>query len=54
MDKIIDLIHPNSHEITFQSMKMQKQNGSSECGVFAIAVATALCFGEDLSAGIKI
>ena len=28
-------------------MEMQKQKGNSDCGVYAIAVATALCYQED-------
>ena len=47
VDQVIDLLHTQSGKITFKSMEMQKQKGNSDCGVYAIAVATALCYQED-------
>ena len=44
---VIDLLHTQSGKITFKSMEMQKQKGNSACGVYAIAVATAVCYQED-------
>ena len=32
---------------SFVMMKMQKQKGNSDCGVFATAVATSLAYGID-------
>ena len=47
VDQIICLLHPQTDDIEIRSMKMQQQQGSSDCGLFAIAVATSLCHGED-------
>ena len=47
IDMIIGLLHPEKDEITIENMKMQEQRGASDCGLFAIAVATSLCHGED-------
>lgn len=33
--------------LQLQYMNMQKQKGGADCGLFAIAVATALCIGMD-------
>ena len=33
-------------------MRMSKQVGSSDCGLYAVAVATALAFGIDPTASI--
>ena len=30
-------------------MKMQKQVGAQDCGLFAVAIATAILFGHDTS-----
>lgn len=43
VDQIIELVHPMSERVSIKSMVMQQQRGSSNCGLFAIAVATALC-----------
>ena len=32
---------------TVKLMNMQRQKGSKDCGLFAIATATSLCFGDD-------
>ena len=32
--------------ITLQFADVQKQNGGNDCGIFAIAFATAICLGE--------
>ena len=47
VDLIINLVHPQQKDLQFRSMVMQQQNGFADCGVFAIATATALCNGED-------
>ena len=43
------LLHPKSRRIIIQFMSMQKQTNSSDCGVFAIACAVALCHNENPS-----
>ena len=40
------LMYPG-HEVTFVNEKVQKQVGSSDCGLFALAFATDLCHGLD-------
>ena len=40
------LMYPG-HEVTFMNEKVQKQVGSSDCGLFALAFATDLCHGLD-------
>ena len=44
---IIKLIHSPIDEIKFENMTMQLQIGESDCGIFAIAIATCLCNGGD-------
>ena len=34
-------------ELVIQIMNVQRQIGSSDCGVFALALITAVCFGLD-------
>ncbi|PFX16880.1 hypothetical protein AWC38_SpisGene18817 [Stylophora pistillata] len=34
-------------EVTVSNQKVQQQKGNSDCGFFAIAFATTLCFGRD-------
>ena len=34
-------------EITVRFMDMKKQQGSYECGIYVIAYATALVYGQD-------
>ena len=34
-------------EITVRFMNMKKQQGSYDCGIYAIAYATALVYGQD-------
>ena len=43
--KSINRYHGSS--CTVQLMNMQQQKGSTDCGLFAIATATSLCFGDD-------
>jgi len=43
VDHIIDVIHSPHATVTLQSMAMQQQEGCDACGVFSLAVATALC-----------
>ena len=47
INDFLKLIHTNEPSVTFRNMKMQLQKNNDDCGVFAIAVATSLCFGED-------
>ena len=44
---IAELIHTQCKQITIEHVNMQVQQGESECGLFAIAIATALCHGQD-------
>ena len=39
------MLMPTSSCLTIRWADMQKQTGSSDCGLFAIAVATSLCYG---------
>ena len=39
-----------THSIKFVGHKVQKQVGRNDCGLFAIAFATSICFGKDPSA----
>lgn len=49
VDLILELIKCKQDTVTINCMKMQEQLGSNACGVFAVAVATALCHKEDPS-----
>jgi len=49
VDLTLELIKSEQDAVTINSMKMQQQNGNDACGVFAIAVATALCHSKDPS-----
>ena len=37
------------HSATVKMMQTQKQEGSKDCGLFAIAIATAIAYGADLT-----
>ena len=37
----------NGKKVTVSNQKVQRQQGASDCGLFAIAFATSLCFGND-------
>lgn len=39
------ILHSQADSISFRVMYAQQQTGVSDCGLFAIATATALCFG---------
>ena len=44
--QIANLLHPDGHDkVTVVVQPVQQQVNSVDCGVFAIAFATALCFG---------
>lgn len=47
VDQLMKLLHSDKEEISFHSMHIQQQVGVSDCGVYALAVATSLCYGED-------
>ena len=50
-EKIVYHLMPTTtFQIEVQIMRMSKQVGSSDCGLYAIAVATALAFGIDPTA----
>ncbi len=44
---ICDLLHTKSNYITIEYVNVQFQRGGSDCGLFAIANATAICNGTD-------
>ena len=46
---ILELIKSEKGAVTINSVNMQQQRGDDACGVFAIAVATALCHKDDPS-----
>ena len=39
------ILQSTENSITLRSMRTQRQQGGSDCGLFAIAIATDLCFG---------
>ena len=43
--QIAYMLMPTSKHLTIQWADMQKQTGTCNCGLFAIAVATSLCYG---------
>jgi len=49
VDLITDIIHSEKDTVTIKSMAMQEQQGCNACGVFSLAVATALCNEQDSS-----
>ena len=49
VDLIIDIIHSEKDTVTIKNMAMQQQQGCDACGVFLLAVATALCNKQDPS-----
>ena len=44
--QIASLLFTEKPKITLEYQDVQKQSGLSDCGLFAIAFATALCFGR--------
>ena len=46
-EKIISKLIPTTPQLEVEIMKMTKQVGSNDCGLFAIAVATALAYNMD-------
>ncbi|CAB4021279.1 Calcium-responsive transcription factor [Paramuricea clavata] len=43
--QIADMLMPTSKHLTIQWADMQKQTGTCDCGLFAIAAATSQCYG---------
>ena len=43
--QIAYMLMPTSEHVTIQWADVQKQTGTSDCGLFAIAAATSLCYG---------
>ena len=43
---IADILHTSKPTIFVQQAHMQQQTGASDCGLFAIATATAICNGQ--------
>ena len=48
-DTACRMLMSRTHSIKFVSHKVQKQVGGKDCGLFAIAFATSICFGKDPS-----
>ena len=44
---VADFLHTNSNYITIKYAKIQFQKGTSDCGLFTVANATAICNGMD-------
>ena len=44
---IANLLHTNKPTIVVQQARMQLQSGGSDCGLFAVATATAICTGQN-------
>ena len=49
VDLILDITRSEKDAITIKSMKMQEQEGCDACGVYSLAVATALCTKQNPS-----
>lgn len=49
VDLILDITHVEKDAITIKSMKMQEQEGCDACGVYFLAVVTALCTKQNPS-----
>ena len=47
LNAICDLLRSKSSQVIVNSMNVCQQEGSSNCGPYAIAFATTLCFGGD-------
>jgi len=45
---IADMLQSSNDSIVVQYIKMQEQFGASDCGLFAIATATTICYGQDV------
>ena len=43
---IANLLHTSKPTIVIQQPRMQQQTGGSDCGLFAVATATAICNGQ--------
>ena len=43
--QIATILFSNNHKITYGMQPFQRQKGGDDCGLFAIAAATAICFG---------
>ena len=48
-EQIAAILFTDKTHITLQFKQVQMQHGTSDCGVFAVAFATALCSGKDPS-----
>ena len=44
---VADLMQTKEKAITFEFVGVQKQDGASDCGLFAIAFTTSICNGHD-------
>ena len=44
----------DKRQVVFELMRMTTQKGGTNCGLFTIAYATDLCFGEDPSSKMYI
>ena len=47
VEHVCRMLHHQGEKVTVASQKVQKQTNSDDCGLFAIAFATTLCYGED-------
>lgn len=43
------LIYPNRNSVFIRKISVQMQRGQNDCGLFALAFATSLCYGENPS-----
>ena len=53
-EEIAALLHTTKDTITLQYMNVQHQYGGSDCGLYALAFAAALCAGIDPTACIYL
>ena len=47
--QICSIVQSKTRSVTIEIMNVIKQRGSTDCGLFALAFATSLCFGESPS-----
>ena len=52
--QIACLLMTQAAEITVRFMNMKKQQGSYDCGIYAIAYATDLVYGQDPASSVTV
>ena len=47
--QVLSFLPNDVTEVIFTSHNVQRQTGGTDCGLFALAFATAICFGDNVS-----